>query len=146
MALLLFGILTAYIIQQRNAPVTDSPSGTPVTTEAAATQASTQATTTTSQYKDGTYSAQGDYTTPGSTEVIDVTLTVKGGVVTASTVSQRPVDHDSRAYQMEFANNYKTLVIGKSLADINLDVVAGSSLTSGGFNKAVGKIRTQASS
>lgn len=144
-ALLLFGILSAYIIKS-SSPVNNQAGISSTATEASTSSTGASATSSSTQFKDGTYSAEGDYATPGGTEAIDVTLTVKGGVVTDSSVSQQPADHDSRAYQMEFAKSYKSSVVGRSLSELKLDVVAGSSLTSGGFNEAVDSIRTQASS
>lgn len=98
----------------------------------------------TSEYKDGSYKATGSYRTPESTETIDVAITVQHGVVTSSSVAQVPQDRSSEYYQKDFANNYKTFVEGRSLDSINLNRVSGSSLTSGGFNKALAEIKKQA--
>lgn len=95
-------------------------------------------------YTDGTYKATGSYRTPESTETIDVTITVQNSVVTSSSVAQVPQDRSSEYYQNDFAKNYKTYVEGRSLDTINLSRVSGSSLTSGGFNKALAEIKKQA--
>lgn len=95
-------------------------------------------------YRDGTYSASGSYRTPGTYETINVSLTLKDGVVTDSSVQQTPQDPQAVAYQADFKNNYRPLVVGKKLGDIRLSRVSGSSLTSGGFNTALDSIKSQA--
>ncbi|KXK09170.1 MAG: hypothetical protein UZ21_OP11001000228 [Microgenomates bacterium OLB22] len=43
-----------------------------------------------------------------------------------------------------FAEGYKTQVVGKSIDELKLDVVNGSSLTPKGFEDALQKIKTEA--
>lgn len=95
-------------------------------------------------YKDGNYTADGEYTSPGGNEKITVTITVAGNKITDSTVKTEPADRESSEYQKEFTDNYKSLVVGKLIDGLNLNKVSGSSLTSQGFNDALEKIRTQA--
>jgi uncharacterized protein with FMN-binding domain len=111
---------------------------------AASTSASPASTTQASSYKDGTYSASGAYLSPGGDEKIDVTMTVKDNTIADSSVNQVPSTHDAELYQKKFKDNFLPLVIGKKLNDISLSHVSGSSLTSGGFNKAVEQIRQHA--
>lgn len=102
----------------------------------------TQATST---YKVGTYTASGSYTSPGGRETIDVSITLDaGGVITASKTTSDADNATSRQYQSEFINNYKDLVVGKKIDDVQLSRVAGSSLTSGGFNDALEQIKQDA--
>lgn len=95
-------------------------------------------------FADGTYSAEGDYSAPSGAEHINVTLVLKDNVVTASTVTAATTQSISLKMQNDFIANYKTLVIGKKITDINLGKVSGSSLTPIGFNDAVAKIEAQA--
>lgn len=95
-------------------------------------------------YSDGEYTAEGSYQTPESTETISVTLTVESDVVTAVEVTGDPQRRESEQYQSEFIGGIDELVVGKSLDEIDVDRVAGSSLTSNGFNAAVEEIRTDA--
>jgi uncharacterized protein with FMN-binding domain len=95
-------------------------------------------------FEDGTYTASSSYTTPGGSETVDVTLVIKDNIVTDSSVQQTPNDPEAAQYQAEFRQNYKPLVIGKRISDINLSRVSGSSLTSRGFNDAVEQIKNQA--
>ena len=106
------------------------------TTEAAAASGST--------YKDGTYTATGTYTSPGGTEEVTVTLTLADDTITAATAEGGATKPPSTQYQSEFVNNFAALIIGKDVADVTLDKVAGSSLTSAGFNKAVETIKSEA--
>lgn len=95
-------------------------------------------------YKDGTYSANGSYATPGGTESIKVTIILNGGNIASSDVINQADSRESREYQADFTANYKQQVDGKKLANLVLSRVAGSSLTSRGFNEALNDIRNQA--
>ncbi len=112
------------------------------TSEAATTEAAAAASTST--YKDGTYTATGSYTSPGGTEEVTITLTLADDVITAATAEGGATKPPSSQYQSEFVNNFAALIIGKDIDAVSLDKVAGSSLTSGGFNAAVETIKTDA--
>jgi len=115
------------------------------TATATSTSSDTSTQTAASAYKAGTYEASASYSTPESVETINVTLTIDAsGTVTESSVSQNPQDRESAEYQSRFADNYKTKVVGKSIASLSLSNVSGASLTPIGFNKAVSQIRTKA--
>lgn len=98
----------------------------------------------TGTYADGTYEARGQYATPESVETIDVTLTLAGDTVTAVEVTGDPQAAESKRYQSEFIGGIQDEVVGKKLDEISVSKVAGSSLTSGGFNDAVGAIKSEA--
>ncbi len=98
----------------------------------------------TAAYKDGTYTAVGNYTSPGGQEELGVTLTIADGVVTDSTVEVKATRPISKERQTDFAEHYKTQVVGKSIDEISLTKVSGSSLSPKGFNDAVSKIKTEA--
>ena len=93
-------------------------------------------------YKDGTYTAQGDYTAPSGAESIKVTLTLKDNVVTASTVTASSASEYSERMQEMFMANYKTMVVGKKITDIKLGKVSGSSLTPIGFKMSCSPLVT----
>jgi uncharacterized protein with FMN-binding domain len=95
-------------------------------------------------YTDGTYTAEGSYATPESVETIEVTVTLEGDVVTAVEVTGDPQAAESQRYQSEFIGGISDEVVGRSLDDISVSRVAGSSLTSGGFNDALETIKTEA--
>lgn len=125
---------------------------TPTPTTLAATAAPDSATATpaasssatASAYKDGTYKASGSYDSPGGDETVNVTLTLKDGVVTDSTVTTSGNNPTGKMYQAKFVSGYKSQVTGKSIDSITLTKVSGSSLTPEGFNNAVAKIKTEA--
>lgn len=144
-------IATSAIISANKKEDDSTASTTPATTtsqqtttdpSASSSVASDMATT----YKDGTYSASGRYNTPGGTEEVTVNVTLAGGTVTASSVEGKATDQTAKEYQDEFIAGYQSQVNGKSVAEINLSRVSGSSLTSRGFNDALSQIRQQASS
>ena len=107
---------------------------------------STVNTSTTAQYKDGTYSAPGDYQTPENASSITVTVTISKGTITNSTVTGNPSSHESKAYIADFIAEYKSFVEGKQLGNLQVSRIAGASLTSRGFNEALNAIRSQAQS
>lgn len=98
----------------------------------------------TSGYKDGTYSASADYYVPHGSESIAVSLTIKGGVVTDSSVQNSESNPESAAFQEDFTAIYKDFVIGKNVSKLRLTYVAGASDTTNGFNYALRQIQNQA--
>ncbi len=97
-----------------------------------------------SVYQDGTYSADGTYVSPNGTETVGVELTLASGMVTAVNITQHPSNPNTRKFQGEFAGGVASQVVGKSIDELTVSKVAGSSLTSGGFNQAVEKIKSEA--
>ena len=117
--------------QTTAAPTTATP-----TAETAAAQAST--------YADGTYTATGSYSSPGGTESVSITLTLTADTVTDASAVGEAAGGPSEQYQSAFVSNFAALVVGKDIASVSLDKVAGSSLTSNGFNAAVETIKSDA--
>jgi uncharacterized protein with FMN-binding domain len=105
----------------------------------------TSAGATTASYKDGTYSADGAYSSPDGQEEIAVTVTVKNDVVTAVNVTAVESNGQGARYQAQFESGISSIAVGTSLASLNVTNVAGSSLTSQGFNAAIASIRNKAS-
>ncbi len=95
-------------------------------------------------YTNGVYNAIGNYISPGGAEKINVTITLQDGIITESEVTPQATHDISIRMQSDFSKNYKPFVIGKSIDEIKLTKVSGSSLTPGGFNNALEKIKTQA--
>ena len=95
-------------------------------------------------YQDGTYSADGTYASPNGTETVGVELTLAAGTVTAVNITQHPSNPNTGKFQGEFAGGIAAQVVGKSIDELNVSKVAGSSLTSGGFNQALDKIKAEA--
>ena len=99
---------------------------------------------TANTYADGTYSVTGEYTSPMGPESIEVQLTLENGVITESTVVPQSEKDPSKKFQEAFESGYQAMIIGKSIDEVNLDKVSGSSLTPKGFNDAIEKIKAQA--
>lgn len=97
-------------------------------------------------YADGVYEVTGNYISPGGAEEIGVILTLKEGIIVDSEVEVRAEREISVDMQNDFAQNYKPLVVGKNIDEVNLTKVSGSSLTPQGFNDAIKKVRSQAQS
>ncbi|QNO37901.1 hypothetical protein H4J02_02330 [Protaetiibacter sp. SSC-01] len=95
-------------------------------------------------YADGDYSAEASYISPAGEESVKVDLTLEGDVVTAVTVTPEAEDPQARSFQEKFASGIADVVVGKDIDDLDVSRVAGSSLTSGGFNKAVVAIKADA--
>lgn len=101
-------------------------------------------TATASAYKDGTYTSEGSYGSPAGNEKMDVTLTLKAGIVTDVKITPKTENPVSKNFQDKFAAGIGAEVVGKSLDSISVDVVNGSSLTPAGFMEALLKIKLQA--
>lgn len=124
---------------------TPGASGNGSETSAAAPSAGASSLDTSgSTFKDGKYIADGNYVSPNGTETVGVELTLAGGTVTAVDITQHPSNPNTRKFQGEFAGGIADQVVGKSIDELNVSKVAGSSLTSGGFNQAVEQIRSEA--
>ena len=96
------------------------------------------------EYTDGTYTAEGSYQTPETVETISVTLSLADGVVTEVEVTGDPQARETEQYQGEFIAGIEEEAVGVAIDDLNVSRVAGSSLTSGGFNDAIEQIKEQA--
>ncbi len=113
--------------------------------QSSANTGSTGATTTSkAAYKDGDYSEQGTYASPGGTELISVSLTLKSNLVTALTVKTVKADPTATQYEAMFEAGIDKIVVGKNLNSLNVTRVSGSSLTSQGFDDALTKIKADA--
>ena len=95
-------------------------------------------------YTDGVYTATGSYISPGGEESIEVALTLAGDVVSEVEVTSLAKHPNSERFQGEFISGIEGVVVGVPIDELAVDKVAGSSLTSGGFNEAVELIKAQA--
>lgn len=96
------------------------------------------------KFRDGTYSAKGSYASPGGTESIIVILVISKDTVIDSSIAAKATNNTSMSYQQDFIANYKELVVGKKLDQLNLGKVSGASATPLGFNAAADSIERQA--
>ena len=126
------------------APSAGDSSPAPAATGRAPAPGASTAAGSGSDYKDGTYSADGTYVSPNGTETVGVELTLASGTVTDVQITQHPSNPNTRKFQGEFAGGIAGQVVGKSIDQLNVSKVAGSSLTSGGFNQAVEQIKSEA--
>jgi uncharacterized protein with FMN-binding domain len=126
------------------AATTDTGTGTDTgTSDAPSTDTGSGSTTT---YKDGDYKADGSYQAPSGTETVTVQLTLSSDKVTALKVIGHATAGTQATYQAKFVSGIKDQVVGKDLDTLAVSRVAGSSLTSGGFNSAIKDIQGQAAS
>jgi hypothetical protein len=100
--------------------------------------------TNASAYKDGTYTADGQYVSPAGEEHVGVTLTLADGVITDAQFEGKTQHPTSKIMQGKFSEGYNAVVVGKSIDELSLTVVNGSSLTPKGFMDAVAKIKVEA--
>jgi hypothetical protein len=77
-------------------------------------------------------------------ETIVVTVTLQDDVITAVDVSGDPQKRESEEYQGRFIGGIAEVVVGQDIDAISVSRVAGSSLTSGGFNEAIATIKSEA--
>ncbi|MEN2740137.1 hypothetical protein ABCS02_20255 [Microbacterium sp. X-17] len=123
----------------QTAPAAANPPAAPSSTGTSETSGASGTT-----YKDGTYTGQGSYATPETVEKVSVTVTLKGDVITAVQVTGDPQAAETRRYQSQFIGGISAVVVGKDIDQISVSRVAGSSLTSGGFTKAIDEIKSEA--
>lgn len=138
----LLGIIAAAVVALNNNKEATAPVTSESTTEPSTSNQPSA--TTGAQYKDGTYEATGSYATPGGQETIGLEVTLAGGTVQDVTLTQQGKTGEAKEYQARFASGYKDQVVGKPIGDISLSRVAGSSLTSAGFNNALDQIKDDA--
>ncbi len=77
-------------------------------------------------------------------ETITVTVTLESDIITAVEVTGNPSKPESKVYQGKFIGGISEEVVGKDIDEISVSRVAGSSLTSSGFNAAIETIKDDA--
>lgn len=95
-------------------------------------------------YEDGEYTAPGPYIAHGAPNEITVTVTLQDNAVAGVEVVGAAESGNSKRFQEQFAEKIPALVVGVPLDQIELDKVAGSSLTGDGFMEALDQIRDDA--
>ena len=82
--------------------------------------------------------------TPAASPRSRSTLTLADNKITEITVTPEATNGTSKQYQTKFAGGIADEVVGKSIDDLKVSKVAGSSLTSQGFNDAIDQIKADA--
>ncbi len=100
--------------------------------------------TSATMYRNGEYSAKGEYASPAGAESIVVSLTLQDDLIAAVTVKGNAEMGKSQRFQQAFIDGVQTAVVGKSIDGLSLGVINGSSLTPKGFNDALAKIVNEA--
>ena len=96
-----------------------------------------------SEYQDGTYTARGVY--GGAPSHMDFTISLEDGVITGVDSELMEENNEtSRGYQERFAAAVPDEVLGESIEDLEVGVLAGASGCADGFNDALAKIRGEA--
>lgn len=93
-------------------------------------------------YTNGEYTAEGVYSS-GKSIIVKVNLNndaIQDITVTPNTLTIKR----SLGLQKKFAEAVPDVVVGRPIDEIHLDKLAGSSLTTKGFNDALEKIKAQA--
>ena len=93
-------------------------------------------------YKDGTYTATGEY--GGLPSHLTVTIHLQGDLITEVRVKTLAPDPTSLEYQRAFADAVPKVVQGKRLREVKVGKLAGASGCPIGFNDALAQIRKQA--
>ena len=113
-----------------------APSSSPATTTPRPSAGS-------SRYRDGDYEAKGWY--GGLPSNIDVAITLRADRITDVQVTANATDPTSLDYQERFADAVTDVVVGKPIDEVRVSRLAGSSGTPDGFNRAIERIKDQAS-
>ena len=102
------------------------------------------ATTSDHSYRDGDYTADGTYSAPSGTETISVDLTLENDIVMFVSVTPHATEGNQKKFQTQFAGGIAEEILGKDIDELSVSRVAGSSLTSSGFNDALEAIKAEA--
>jgi uncharacterized protein with FMN-binding domain len=123
-----------------------TPSKTPSATAPAASEPSASVPAGAGEFLPGDYAATGTYTTPdGQTQSIEVEVELAAdGTITDLDADGQAESGNSEQYQGKFESGIDAQVEGRKIAELDIDKVSGSSLTSGGFNDAIEQIIGQA--
>ncbi|MGK9148778.1 FMN-binding protein [Plantibacter flavus] len=130
--------------EAENAATTTPSTEATSSSEPTASTDSTDTSAAASSYTDGSYTADGSYQSPNGTESVTVTVTLADDVVTDVKVVSNAESANSKRYQAEFISGIAAEVVGKDIDSLSVTKVAGSSLTSGGFNAAIETIKSEA--
>ncbi len=114
------------------------------TTPTTAATTSTSGSTSSANYKDGNYSGEASYANPAGNSKLKVDLTLASGKITKIKVTPEATDPTSKGHQIDFAAGIAAETVGKSIDSLNISVIAGSSLTVQGFDKAIEEIKGEA--
>ena len=93
-------------------------------------------------YSDGVYEATGQYGSLPSS--ITVTVTLVDEIITDVKVTPHATNPTSLDLQRRFAAAVPKVVVGKSINEVKVGRLAGSSGTPDGFNDAIEKIKKKA--
>ncbi len=118
----------------------DPASSTPTTSETSSAPESAS----TGSYNDGVYEATGEYSNPGGQSKVKVEVTLADGKISVVKVTPEATNGTSKGYQQKFASGIAPSVVGKSIDELDVSKVSGSSLTSQGFNQAIEQIKADA--
>ncbi|MDR7085168.1 uncharacterized protein with FMN-binding domain [Aeromicrobium panaciterrae] len=119
------------------------PADTSPTTSATSSTA-TDSTSSTGTYKDGVYEAEAEYSNPAGVSKVKVEVTLADGVISVVKVTPEATNGTSKGFQQKFASGIAPAAVGKSIDELDISKVSGSSLTSQGFNQAIEQIKADA--
>ena len=112
--------------------------------DAGATAGDSPSGDTSASYADGSYQANGTYTSPNGSENIIVAVTLEDDIVTEVDVTTNPNNPTTEFYQNAFAEGIAAEAVGVDIDLLDVTRVSGSSLTSGGFREAIATIKADA--
>lgn len=123
----------------------DDDAAAPPTSESTPSASTGGGTSATGSYAAGDYEAEGEYLTPGGQVKVGVEMTLDAdGTITDVTVTPEAAGGNALQFQRKFAKGISDEIVGRSIDEIKVSKVAGSSLTSGGFNAALDEIKADA--
>jgi uncharacterized protein with FMN-binding domain len=123
---------------------TGGGSGSGSSSSSSSSSSDSSASDANASFKDGTYTATGDYDSPGGASAVEVTITLKSGTVSDVKVVPKAENPTAQQYESQFSSGIAGKIVGKKITELNVTTVSGSSLTSQGFDKAISDIESQA--
>ena len=113
-------------------PVTPTP--TPITPTPIQTATGAPVTTTPQPL---THKEVVSYNTPAGSDKIEFDVTVTDGVITAASATPMAENSISKMRQTSFASAVSVKVVGKKIANLQVDAIGGSSLTTAAFEQFI---------
>ncbi len=142
--IVLLAVATTVVVVMGGKKTPSTAASDTASTTTSAPSASSSVTASNASYKDGSYEATATYQSPGGTESVDLKVTLAGGAITDTSMTAQPSSSTAQEYQDMFIASYKPQVVGQKIDTLSLTRVAGSSLTSGGFDSALDTIKSNA--
>ena len=96
----------------------------------------------TNKYKNGEFSENIKYDSPGGSEDLGVNIKIENDVVVSLSIIEGAHHPKSKQYQKAFIDGVEGKVVGKNLDEVSPSTISGASLTTNAFNLMIRQIKS----